>query len=110
MMHLKSVLACVLIVFGLSAAADEAPAMTLDELLAQFGDILVVAVLAQGFLDDALLVPQQVLALVLFNLFAGLRLQLALHLDTASSWRKRPCTASSSGCTPSISSTFCFSL
>ena len=49
-------------------------------MLAQFGDILVVALLAERFFNDALLVAQHVFALALFDLFPSLGLQVALHL------------------------------
>ena len=50
------------------------------ELLAQFGDVLVVAVFAERFLDDPLLLPKQVLPLAVLGLLARLGLQVALHL------------------------------
>ena len=48
-------------------------------MFAQFGDVFVVAFLAERFFDDALLMAQQVFALVLLDLFPSLRLQIALH-------------------------------
>ena len=51
------------------------------QLLAQFGDVFVVALLAERLLDDALLVAQHVFALALLDFLPSLRLQVALHLD-----------------------------